>query len=46
MTAEQKAAMEEKAKARKEKQEAKDAEALVELNKIRETFGRAPVAAE
>ena len=38
--------MEEKAKARKEKQDEKDAAALVELNKIREAIGRAPVPAE
>ena len=43
MSADQKIAMEEKAKARKEKQDEKDAAALVELNKIRATYGRKPI---
>ena len=43
MTPEQKQAMEEKAAANKAKQAEKDAEALVELNKIREAIGRPAV---
>ena len=45
MTPEQKKAMEEKQAAAKAKQEEKDAEALVELNKIREANGKPAVAA-
>ena len=44
MSEEQKKAMEEKATANKAKQEEKDAEALVELNKIRQANGREAVA--
>ena len=44
MSEEQKKAMEEKAAANKAKQEEKDAEALVELNKIRQANGREAVA--
>lgn len=44
LTPEQKKAMEEKAEAKKAKQAEKDAEALVDLNKIRESIGRPAVA--
>lgn len=44
LTPEQKQAMEEKAEAKKAKQAEKDAEALVDLNKIRESIGRSAVA--
>jgi GPH family glycoside/pentoside/hexuronide:cation symporter len=44
LTPEQKKAMEEKAEARKAKQAERDAEALVDLNKIRESIGRPAVA--
>ena len=44
MTPEQKQAMEDKAAANKAKQAERDAEALVELNKIRESIGRPAVA--
>ena len=44
LTPEQKQAMEEKAEAKKAKQAEKDAEALVDLNKIRESIGRPAVA--
>ena len=44
MSADQKIAMEEKAKARKAKQDEKDAAALEELNVIRQRAGRQPVA--
>ena len=44
MTAEQKQAMEDKKAAQKAKQEQNDADALVELNKIRESIGRPAVA--
>ena len=44
MTPEQKQAMEEKAAANKAKQEERDADALVELNKIRESIGRPAIA--
>ena len=44
MSADQKIAMEDKAKARKEKQDEKDAAALKELNNIRANYGRQPIA--
>ena len=44
--ADQKIAMEEKAKARKEKQDEKDAAAMAELNAIRQRVGRDPVPVE
>ena len=44
LTPEQKKAMEEKAEAKKAKQAEKDAEALVDLNKIRESIGRPAIA--
>ena len=44
MTPEQKQAMEDKAAANKAKQAERDAEALVELNKIRESIGRPAIA--
>ena len=44
MTPEQKQAMEDKKAAQKAKQEQNDADALVELNKIRESIGRPAVA--
>ena len=44
LTPEQKKAMEEKAEAKKVKQAEKDAEALVDLNKIRESIGRPAIA--
>ena len=44
LTPEQKKTMEEKAEARKAKQAERDAEALVDLNKIRESIGRPAVA--
>ena len=44
MTPEQKQALEEKKAAQKAKQEQNDADALVELNKIREGIGRPAVA--
>ena len=46
MSADQKIAMEEKAKARKEKQDEKDAAAMAELNAIRQRVGRDPVPVE
>ena len=44
MTPEQKQALEEKKAAQKAKQEQNDADALIELNKIREGIGRPAVA--
>ena len=46
MTAEQKAQAEQKAAKAKAKQADKDAEALVELNKIRQGLNRAPIVLE